>query len=320
MALGMMAPAAMAADPVFPETFNVTANSPQVVIDQYYDDDIEATTIEVTGTTDKETVTLSFDLPEGWDGVFCNVMSIAAAKQRVEESQWVPLTYLTGELTGENEDIQLGKDLTFKADGMAYFGQCMLYAGDEADVANSFLIMVNVSYAEAPAPADPVFPESFNVTANGDGIVIEQYIDEDWDDMYTIQVTGETTEDNVILNFDIPEGWDGIIGSVLMRGGFKQMAPAEWTTMEDFMAEHAGADIQKGNTLEFIADGETSVGMFYLYAGDRVDMGNPILFGVMVDHVEAPAPADPVFPETFNVTASSAQAVIDQFMGEDTDM
>lgn len=268
----------------FPDSFNLTVDNKGVTVDQYMDEDEERYTIELGGKTTSETVVLTFDLPEGWDSVvgYNTVMGGWSERaQKANASNWVPVEDFKGMLAGEN--VQQGTSITFEA-GKTTIGTYFLCAGDQIDVANPVMISCFVAMEEEPA--EPVFPEELEVTVNGsesgsdNGIQIRQ-IDEDG---LNVIVTGETTEDWVVITLGVPEGWDGYIGTNtydFQAGGgshFKKVNPVEMTPIDEGMDEM----MTRGNEIKLPADGEEYFGSYYLYKGDEYDDGNMITLTVQV--------------------------------------
>lgn len=278
MALGMCGTAAFADEPVFPTSLNITANSKDVTILQEIGEEYGDSQISVFGSTTRNNVTLTMEVPEGWDG-YIGYVAMRGDLKAQAPADWSTIEDFVAEAGVDPEKIMKGNVFEFPADGLSTVSFLFLYVDDKVDMANPILLGVMVNHVDAP---DPVFPASFNVTTEYDTVMIDQFIDEDTD-IYTITATGSAPEETVDLNFNLPEDWDGIIGSVMYRGGFKQFAPAVWMPMEDFEIEHEGDGIQKGTSLQFPADGITSVGLYYLYFDGRVDTGNPIQIAVMVD-------------------------------------
>lgn len=312
MSLGMIIPSAFAEDPVFPTEFDVTANSKDVTIDQYIDEDTEMPTIEVMGTTPLETLTLSFKLPEGWTDMVGYDSSISG--MRKAPSYFIP--YDTFESGMAGTDLEKGTSFTFAADGQVHISTIFLCAGDQIDVANGVIVLVMVEQGEVPEPEDPEFPEEFNVTADSDNVEIAQYIDEDTE-VLTIEVTGTTDKDDVTLTFEIPEGWDGMIGYP-MNFGILKKSRAEWPTIGLFREMIGDEDITESNVLTFKADGEPSMGQYFLYVDDLVNVEQGFMVIVNVSKTEGEK--DPEFPAELKVAADSSTVTIVQGIDKDTEV
>lgn len=273
----------------FPETFNVGTDGTDVKIDQYVDEDTEAQTIEITGKTSSDKLNVTFNLPEGWESLVGYEMSFGGMK-KASSSNFVPLE--TVEEMIPYLDYK-GTSFEFDADGVARTYMFWLVADGQVDVANAVQLIVNVE-KEAVA-ADPVFPDEFVVTVPT-GLLVQQETDEtyEWD----IIVTGTTTEDEVVVTIEVPEGWDGFIGLNSAEFGGNNgdpfvadkprkaaATPSEWEPMEDILA----FGMKTGNQFTFPADGEHYWGQYYLYVGDKYDSVHSIMLSVTVDKGEPDA-------------------------------
>lgn len=175
--------------PQFPYSFDVTPDNWDVYIWQggvedmaisgVTLDEVEAemvssfmaqTAIVATGKTDKETVSLTFDLPEGWAGVLPLKLNMTPIygdddyllNTRANESEWAPFEEYMMSLSWmswfDTTAVEPGNPLVFPANGEKQVYLCNLYlsdpdgilagdpefAGDYVDVANTFVIVVKV--------------------------------------------------------------------------------------------------------------------------------------------------------------------------------
>ncbi len=191
------------------------------------------------------------------------------------------------------------------------------YATKNGNVFANFFMPVSATKVEVVEPVGPEFPESFDVTADIEGVVIDQYIDEDTD-AYTIEVTGETEADEITLNFNLPEGWDALVGTQMSFHGWgvKKLAnAAEWVGLDEYK-EEMGAGVEEGTSFTF-KTGDNIFGNYVLVAGDQVDVANPIAIVVHVDKKEIPAPVvgDPckVTVKSGSVATTQTAKVGDEF-------
>ncbi len=134
--------AAVAVDPVFPETFNVVvpATDATLEVKQGYDQDVY--TISVTGESKAETVTITIEIPEGWDGFVGMTDSEYEPEhqlfKKAAAAEWAPLATMLA------YGMKEGNALTFDVDGKDYQGQLYLYKGDMVDMANQIALEVNI--------------------------------------------------------------------------------------------------------------------------------------------------------------------------------
>lgn len=263
----------------FPASFNVTADSKHVEINQYMDEEEERYTFEVTGTTYSDKVVMKFDLPSGWDGLVgynSGIMGASERRKKANSSEWLSIDNVKAMLEGET--VQEGTSLVFDAD-KATFGTYFLYSGDKVDVANPILINCYVTQVEPEDVAEFEVTVNGSATGSDNGIKIVQ----DNEDRYEINITGETTEDNVVITIGVPEGWDGFIG-MYFRASYgapaskKALAPVELMPIDPMMESM----MTKGNVITIPADGALYTGMYYLYKGNEYDEANPIMLNVQV--------------------------------------
>lgn len=269
-AIAMTAISAFSADPVIPDSYDLTSDSRGVTITQGVNEDWDDYyTIEVYGTSAKENVTLDFNLPEGWDGIIYVDRVLAAWDIRPARvaPQWIDLDKVKSELAGE--EVQISRSIEIPVDGQTHVISCWLYSGDRADMANGFLVLARIEKGEEKAPE---FPEEFDVKASVSSVSISQEIDDETD-VPILNVTGSTFAEDVTLTFDLPDGWDGIIGGFFSFGIMKK-APAGWATINEFHQEMGGMieDITEGLTITIPVDGEIHMGQYYLYSDGYVDI------------------------------------------------
>lgn len=295
----------------FPETFNVTADSEDIQIDQYFDEDTEVYTIELSGTTTNENVALTFDLPEGWDGLIGTQMvfgGLSTLKKRANAFQWQTIE----EFKNETPNAEEGTTFTYAADKVI-MGSYFLYSGDQVDKANPIQVVVHVEKVAAPEP-EPVFPTEFNVSVNDEALEVTQGVDQG---VYTVNVSGMTDAETVTVTLEVPEGWDGFLGATEaeMSGGGdieplkKVVAAAEdddmWAPIDMF----EGMKIT--NSLTFDVNGEDQRGFFFLFKGDQV-YNMPINIEVNVE--KAPEVGTPV---TVDVTVGGLGTTQSAKVGDD---
>lgn len=273
--------------PAMPDHLDYTLNGekelPGVKVRQL----IDATTqiFSVTGKCDSDNLTLTFEIPEGWDGMMIadtfGEGEISTVKTRGAEL--IPVDMILGQGFVE------GNSITYATDGEAQWGMIALIKGDKA--CSTFInydVTVSKSGSDVPDPSDdePAFPESYVIdTFPEEGLEVWQGFD---DDIYSIGISGEITEPTFTVVIDVPEGWDGFISIpyedniVISENGF---APRKtratdyyWEDIEEVM-DCGGI---KGNRFTFTPNGEEQDVCIYLYKGDKVEMINWISLETLV--------------------------------------
>lgn len=310
----MTVPTLKAADPVFPETLDVTSTTPGVKIEQYIDDAVDALMIEVSGWTKESEVELNFTLPAGWDNVLAGkVERNVLSPKKANPVEMIPLSAFKMWFEKEYKDVREGT--SFKITALEDTGwMAYLCADDEVDTGNAIEIWVHMKQGEAP---DPEFPASFNVKADSPNVTIEQYLDEDTD-AYTISVTGTTDKDELALDIAIPEGWDNIIGAIIdYEQNRPKKAREDWPTVEIFK-EAFSPNTTLGGNLVFPV-GKGSMGSYYLVYNDQVDVDHG--FVVLVDvtkEVNDDPIVVPALPESLTATVDDENVTVSQDVDEDT--
>lgn len=265
-------PIAYAVAPLeFPEEFDVKVSSDGITVEQN-DDEYFGYVINVSGKSESKTFTVTLEVPEGWDGFVGmtdgEISGIEAEPLRRapvdknDPEMWVPIDEVLNGLF----PMQKGNVLTFTADGEDYMGWFYLYKGDQV-YQKQISLEVNVEYV----PLE--LPETFEVKLSSTGIKVEQSEEMG---MYAILLSGECDTETYTVTLVVPEGWDGFVGMTdgEFVGGAEPLrkAPVEddpemWAPLDQVISEY---HMQKGNVMEFPADGEDHMGMFFLYKGDKV--------------------------------------------------
>lgn len=283
--------------PTVPESIVVKADSDGITITDGIDEDTDAYYLQITGISENENVTLNFEVPEGWDGFvggfFDMTGDMSARKARtLNPVEWAPLQNVA------EEGMTTGKKFTVAADGETHIGMFMLYKGNQVDVANGFMVTVNVDKA-------PAFPEEFIVAVSDENIT---EISQDGDkEEYYINIEGESTKDTLTVTLDVPEGWDGFYSATMedltpAEGAFEPIE-STWMSVEDLQKIYDG--VKKGNSLTFKVGERNQGGLFFLYSGEKV-YGTLIQVAVAINKSETPEPEAPAFPETFTYTVDPA--------------
>lgn len=290
----------------FPEKFDVKATNGKVEVNQTYDEDLECVMLMVTGTCPDDEVELEFNLPDGWLGL-AGKQQAMGGMLKANPSIWVN----SEDFKEENEEgVEIyGKTLKIATD-QAIMGQYYLYSyedtkavttvvgqdadGDDItettyvpyvlmDTANPIVVMFNVEKGEVEEPGLPtVFPEEIDVTSTDlKNFSAINDIDEDFE-MPRVLVQGSTSADTFTLNFNLPEGWDGVIAYGMGYGIMKKAAAPNWQSVEETIQNY-GEDptfMGKSVTLE---TGKNMAFMCNLYSGDQVDVDNMFLLFVVTE-------------------------------------
>ncbi len=257
--------AALAADPVFPSSFEIELSAEGPKVTQGIDQGVF--TISITGKCPESTITVALGVPEGYDG-FIGLTDteyepeIGPLKFKAPEVEWIPIDGLL------NWGMKKGNKLTFDIDGMEHQGQLYLYKGDLVDYTNQISFELDLEQGEPDPEPELEFPATFGVTMNVEGPVLTV------NGTY-ISVTGECAEKEVTLTVEVPEGWDGMLAfsDTDLDPDFelfaKKISPdAEWNPIKALLSY----GFKDSNSLTFPVDGEEHIGQFYLYKDDKVYM------------------------------------------------
>lgn len=142
-------------EPLFPESVNLTTDSQNVKVMQYFDDSADQIVVMLSGSTTNKTLKVTFEVPTGWDGYIGNVMDDLGqgfAPRRVNaiaDEDWAPLSeYLSDGLEKTNT-------LTFNVDetGKPSMGGMYLYKGEKVYVADNIGVLCQVKYDDVTGVA-----------------------------------------------------------------------------------------------------------------------------------------------------------------------
>lgn len=166
-----------------------------------------------------------------------------------------------------------------------------------------------ISYEAVTEPV--VFPSSFTVTSDATESFSYTYTpaEENEFEINEIVATAETTADNVVLTFDVPEGWTGFmhspIGDDSGIGGLQLRAQAiQWVPVSSM--EESGYIAE--NAITIPADGAKYEVQLFLVKDDKADSTDPIFLTVTA--TKKAAPAEPVIPVTISGTCDVQDAEI----------
>ena len=135
--------------PVFPEGIALTTDGDHVNVVQEYDETSNELLISLTGETAKDTLEVTFEVPEGWTGyVGANFedlgmgTSIFRSSKDDDDPNWVPMDVFMQAMGGLKETNTLKFQLT--SAGAPFMGGMYLYYGEKVYVAGSIVIQGDV--------------------------------------------------------------------------------------------------------------------------------------------------------------------------------
>ncbi len=328
MAIAAGATIAMAQEePVFPSTLEYTLNGQKELAGVKVDikDGSYGPSMSITGESDAEEITITFAVPDGWDGWIISPFFAVVSDQPYEtraEKDWSPIEdFLNGGM-----GYQKGNSVTFVVDGEDASATLALYKGNMA-----YNITLPIEYNVAPAGGSsvvdgPAFPKNIGVTTYAEGLEVEQYID--WGTL-TIELTGEISEETFDVVLDVPEGWDGFISLPyadnieIGESGIKprktRADASAWQPIKEFI-EYAESNKWDpitpimGNKFTFKPNGSRQDVAVYLYKDDMVYLGDGNDW-ISLENNEVTTTYDP-FPKTFEASLSGQGLSLTQGMDE----
>ncbi|MDE6561699.1 MAG: hypothetical protein K2K75_09980 [Muribaculaceae bacterium] len=263
-------------NPALPNHLEYTLNGEKeikgIVVRQLIDETTHV--FSVTGECDYDKITLTFETPEGWDGLMIadtwGEGEIGTVKTRGTEM--IPVKDILGQGFVE------GNSITYKTDGEAQWGSIALIKGDMA--CSTFIDYdFTVSKSSGPdVPGDnaPLIPESIGITTYAEGLIVEQEKDPDDGSIY-IDVTGSIAEEEYELILDVPSGWDGYVilpYSENVTVGDHNIGPRkiaatdhEWVPIKYVLDE----GYIKGNKITVKVTSNWEFAYAYLYKDEKVD-------------------------------------------------
>ncbi|MDE5808086.1 MAG: hypothetical protein K2H76_08200, partial [Muribaculaceae bacterium] len=167
--------------PEFPKEFVVTVSDENLTVSQEAID-VDYHQITIEGESDKETVTVELEVPEGWDGYYSlssndyepdfggMKRARAIAEDAEDDGMWMPVSELPEMMKG----IKEGNSLIFNVGEENQNGMFFLFKGEMAYMAQIYM-EVNVTKAETPEPA-PEFPKEFVVTVSDENLTVSQEV------------------------------------------------------------------------------------------------------------------------------------------------
>ncbi len=293
--------------PKFPETVDYTINGeaelPGVAVN--VTSGADGLSMNVDGTSEAEEITLTFAVPEGWDGWLINAPWAAVSEQALLTrgmEEWYGVDFYKG------LEYQEGNSVTFLVEEESNFATLLLYK-DGKVCPTEFKIAYSVKPAtSSDDPTDePSIPESIGVTTYAEGLTVDQEKDAEDGSIY-IDVKGEIEADEYEVVLDVPEGWDGFISYPFTSNvtiGDAAIAPRkiaatdhDWTPVANFEEE----GYVKGNKFTFTVNGEWAFVYAYLYKGDQVDNNAFISLQTLVTKAGGGEIEAPQFPKSLEYT------------------
>ncbi|MDE7408427.1 MAG: hypothetical protein K2N09_00230 [Muribaculaceae bacterium] len=293
------------AEPVYPDKLEFTLNGETelkgVSVNQRITpyEDTQYVTIEITGESSADEITMDFVTPEGWDYALVDSMIGGSSSpwntRSGESDHWYPV----------DEVVAMGytksNTFNFPVNGKDSYGTIYLVKGDkvwDTSIDIEFCVEKAEGSGDDPVADTPSYPDHLDYTINGEkelaGVTVDQTMDQG---SLSINVLGKTDADEVSMTFATPEGWDGLlIMSLADVSGIELLNtrseedwyPIEYASMYGFV---------KGNTVTFPVDGEDNWATIALYKGDLVYQTT-----INVNfEVTKGGSDDPVFPEYFVV-------------------
>lgn len=301
--------AAQAEDPVFPDSFDVEVTPSLGLTVTQGEEDEAFYVITVSGETTADFITVQLGIPDGWTG-FIGSMDTDEMEHPIEPmhvrakmsaTEWVPVDAMLA------YGLRKTDYLKFPIDGDEHNGQMYLYLGEEADGMN--MIMINVQVTKKKEVEAPVFPETFDLEITpSEGLTVTQGED---DGVYIISISGETTSDEVSVQFALPEGWTGFVGKTDADESEHPIMPLNlsayalepfWVPLEELKEE----GYKTTDFFKFPVDGDPHSAQVFLYFGEDVDVNNFISLELNISKTEVEGPA---FPESFAVELNPSEGL-----------
>ncbi|MDE5840351.1 MAG: hypothetical protein K2H49_05470, partial [Muribaculaceae bacterium] len=160
----------------------------------------------------------------------------------------------------------------------------------------------------AMAQDEPAFPEKLAYTLNGQkelaGVTAEQTYDKTWNE-HNFSVTGTCDADQITIEFETPDGWDGIVTapSYAFFGKTPKTRGAEdWDPLE--MVLKAGWT--ESNSITFDVDGMEHTSSIMFIKGDQV---YSTMLGITFNVNREGGVKFPEYPESLSYTLNGAKEI-----------
>ncbi|MDE7419336.1 MAG: hypothetical protein K2N35_03915 [Muribaculaceae bacterium] len=325
MAFAAGAAMAVAQDPVYPSALDFTLNGEKELAGVSVSQTMKSgsLTIDITGESSANVITMDFELPEGWDyALIGSVLGGSDAPFTTRSSHWLPVSLAT------QAGYQKGSYFKFPVNGLESLGTIYLVKGEnvwEYPIDISCNVKPGV-VADDPVVDTPSFPDSFVVKTFNEGLEVTQGYNK-WD-TYDIIVKGEVNTATFPIVIEVPEGWDGFVcynwshqGDVTITETTQNGTRAEeieWISVEKLLEN----GYVKGNRFTFeptYVDGTNNYQTIelHLYKGDMAIKEDILSLLVYVSEGEAEAPELPIFPDKLDLTTDCEDVTIWQGNYED---
>ncbi len=288
----------VATDPEFPASFGVNLSDDGLEVSQTSDSDFH--NIFINGKTAADEVTVTLEVPEGWDGFVGKMGTMGGGVAYANRApEWFPIS------DAYTEGFEKTNALTFPVTGNSAQGTFLLYKGDQVDV--SKMIIVNFNATKDVETPDVEFPSSFDVTLSDNKLKIESDFDEQFGE-YDIVITGESAEKEVTVTIAVPEEWDGFVYLIHepepVESDMRRL-PALWFPIESLLNE----GYVKGNSLTFPVDGQTYSAELNLYKGIMVDANNLIYLNFNASYLDgiSTVGSESGAPRFYNLTGAEVK-------------
>lgn len=308
---------------VYPSTLDFTLNGEKeltgVSVNQSMVpfDGSECLTIEITGESDANVITMDFETPAGWDySLISSAIGGADSPFATRSGDWYPVKDVMA------MGYAKGDSFKFPVNGKESLGTIYLVKGDNV-WEYSIDIKFNVSKAEGAVEA-PAFPDHLDYTLNGEkelpGIMVRQG---STGSSYIFSVTGNCNSDKISVTFETPEGWDSLMISDMWGEG--EISTVKTRSVELIpVKDILGQGFKEGNTITFKTDGEAQMGSIALIKGDMACL-TFINYDITVSKSsgsddpgdDEPGDDEPLIPESIGITTYADGLIIEQEKDQD---
>lgn len=268
--------------PDVPSTLDITSNCATVEISQEMDEEAEMLLVTATGYSTDENVTFTLNVPSGYEGAIGYSLDYMMGKtaRTANSTEWPSVDIMREVLEGQGMEIMQGTEFTFPVDGQTHIAGFYLYMPNgKVNIDTPFMMMVGIDKHELFPATIEVVPDNSDIKVN-----IETSFDNVNGGMI-VDVTGQSDEGQISLNFLLPDEYDGVVGGFVETDGMKYAnTPAEeWPTVAEFVATTDLKVVTVGTKIHIPANGYQYLGHYYLYSNDIVDINHLITVNALID-------------------------------------
>lgn len=268
--------------PDVPSILDITSDCESVEISQEMDEEDGMLIVTATGYSTDENVTFTLKAPAGYEGAIGYSLDYMLGKtvRTANSAEWPTVDIMRSVIEEQGLELMEGTEFTFPVDGEAHVAGFYLYMPNgKVNIDTPFLMIIGIEKHELFPATIEVVPDNSDIKVN-----IETTLDNVNGGM-TIDVTGQSDEGQITLNFLLPEEYDGVVGGFVETDGMKYaVTPAdEWPTVADFVANTDLKVVTVGTKIHIPANGYQYLGHYYLYADDRVDINHLITVNALID-------------------------------------